>query len=339
MQNQIFQLTGPEECEISTTELAKEIKPQYVRIAIEYCGICGTDHIFFSAKDQNSYPMCLGHEHCGTIIGVGDGVNARKIGEYVAIDPNFRCGKCKYCKASYGHMCEDYTSKLYSNKGFANFIDIHESYLVTLPSYRKRYIGSLVEPLSVAIHAINVAQISSESQKKICILGSGGIGTLVAFAILTKYPKLEISLFDKIKQKTERLKERYCSRINVLKSVKENTGKFDIVFDVASSIQGFSDAANLLAKMGTLIVISRYYGEEPKLSNDNLIWKEAVIKISHLNGERKLMDEAAEMLLQSWNSDFDDLIYIYPFHEIEKAFHEFKRIPYNKKIVKMDKNL
>ena len=334
--NRVFQVIGSEDSEIVSRNLGCEIKPEYVRIAIEYCGICGTDHIFFSGKKKENYPICLGHEHCGTIIGVGKDVRTYKNGEFVAVDPNFRCGTCKYCKSSYGHMCEDYVSHLYSNKGFADFIDIHESYLVPLPAYRNRYIGALVEPLSVVLHSIEVSGISSKIKEKICIVGTGGIGTLLAFALLSEFSNIDVSLLDSMHEKTAKLKNIFGERVNILKDVNQGVGQFDYVFDAASSIQGFSDASTILAKLGTLIIISRYYAEEPKISNDNLIWKEATIKVSHLNGERKLMHDAARMLLEFWDERFDKLVYIYPFNEIQKAFGEFKKVSYNKKIVKMD---
>ena len=50
--NRVFQVIGSEDSEIVSRNLGCEIKPGYVRIAIEYCGICGTDHIFFSGKKR-----------------------------------------------------------------------------------------------------------------------------------------------------------------------------------------------------------------------------------------------------------------------------------------------
>jgi threonine dehydrogenase-like Zn-dependent dehydrogenase len=331
--NSIFKLTEPRKIEIVEEELKKTINPEYVRICIEYCGICGTDLSIYKGLKKETYPACLGHEHCGTIIKVGKEVTQFKVGEFVAIDPNFRCGKCQYCKASYSHLCEDYISKLYSNKGFATFIDIHMSYLVSLPNYKKRYIGALVEPLSVALHALEIAKISEA--KNICVIGAGGIGMLIVFSILSTFKKIELTIFDCIPEKTKSLQLLYGKNVKILSSLEEGTGKFDYVFDVAGTTQGFTDACVLLAKLGTLIIVSRYYGQEPTLSNEHLIWKEPIIKVSHFNGERKLMHEAALLLQKQWKDEFDKLIKIYPFKDIEKAFIEFEKIPFNKKIISM----
>lgn len=333
--NHVFKLIGPKKVEIIEEEMKKIINPEYVRICIEYCGICGTDLSIYKGMRKEEYPACLGHEHCGTIIKVGKEVLQFKLGEFVAIDPNFRCGKCRYCKASYSHLCEDYISKLYSNKGFATFIDIHKSYLVSLPNYKKRYIGALVEPLSVALHALEIAKISEVKNKKLCIIGVGGIGTLIAFSILTTFKKIDLTIFDSIPEKTKRLQLLYGEKIKTLSDLEKGAGKFDYVFDVGGTVQGFTDASILLAKLGTLIVVSRYYGQEPTLSNEHLIWKEPTIKISHFNGERKLMHKAALLLEKQWKNEFDALIKIYPFKDIEKAFIEFEKVSFNKKIISM----
>lgn len=333
--NHVLKLTGPKKIEIIEEEMQKIVNPEFVRICIEYCGICGTDLSFYTGNRKETYPACLGHEHCGTIINVGEKVNQFAVGEFVAIDPNFRCGKCQYCKASYSHLCEDYISKLYSNKGFATFVDIHMSYLVSLPNYKKRYIGALVEPLSVALHAIEIAKVKEAKNKKLCIVGMGGIGTLIAFSILTTFKKIDLTIFDSIPEKTKRLQLLYGKKVKILSSLKDGVGNFDYVFDVAGTTQGFTDACVLLAKLGTLIVVSRYYGQAPILSNEHLIWKEPIIKVSHFNGERKLMHEAASLLYKHWKDKFDSLIKIYPFKSIEKAFIEFEKISSNKKIISM----
>lgn len=335
--NKVLQLTSKEKFKISMQEMDKHVKHDYVRISIEYCGICGTDHLSYSGQRKENYPVCLGHEHCGTIIKLSDiNNNIFKLGDFVAIDPNYRCGKCKYCKSSYGHLCDEYLSSFFSNKGFASFVDIHESYLVKLPNYKKRYIGALVEPLSVALHALDISGIcDNDVPKEICILGLGGIGALLALSILWTCNNIKFTIYDTINDKTRRIKNIYGDRIEILNKLSDGESQFDYVFDVGGTIQGFSDACRILAKRGTLIVVSRYYGEEPKLSNSNLIWKEPVIRISHINGERTLMEKAAILLEEHWNDNFDHLIKIYSFDEVEIAFKDFKSHSANKKIIKM----
>lgn len=67
-----------------------EIGPQDVLVKVISTGICGSDaHVW--ASNPAKQPHVMGHESAGNIIGVGNQVTNRHVGQRVAIEPSFPC--------------------------------------------------------------------------------------------------------------------------------------------------------------------------------------------------------------------------------------------------------
>ncbi len=72
---------------------------QYVRMEVRHCGICGTDLAFYRGRKEASYPRTLGREYWRIIAAVGEQVIGWKAGDRVAVDLNYRCGTCDFCRS------------------------------------------------------------------------------------------------------------------------------------------------------------------------------------------------------------------------------------------------
>ena len=68
-----------------------------VKIRVAWCGLCGTDIHKFQGKNGASVvvpPIILGHECSGIVTEVGPSCKYFKVGDRVACDPSWGCGKC-----------------------------------------------------------------------------------------------------------------------------------------------------------------------------------------------------------------------------------------------------
>src|SRR5262249_44006820 len=74
-----------------------------VRVAV--AGLCGTDYSIFSGERAVDYPRVMGHEFVGRIEAVGSGVTAPRVGDRVAIEPNYSCGVCALCPDGNRNLC------------------------------------------------------------------------------------------------------------------------------------------------------------------------------------------------------------------------------------------
>ena len=93
-----LQWHGPRDVRLVEIDTPR-VGPGDVRIAVAYCGICGSDlHEYADGPhaipvdaphplSRRTAPLTLGHEFCGTVVEVGEGVTALRAGDRVAVEP------------------------------------------------------------------------------------------------------------------------------------------------------------------------------------------------------------------------------------------------------------
>lgn len=82
------------------------VGPGEVAIGVEGVGLCGSDLSVFNGKwSTPSRPWIMGHEAFGTIVDVGPGVSAARIGETIVIEPNVACFACDQCRRGWTSAC------------------------------------------------------------------------------------------------------------------------------------------------------------------------------------------------------------------------------------------
>ena len=82
--------------------------PGDVKLRVLYNGICGSDlHEYYDGPITTrttphpltgvTNPVILGHELCGEVVELGQGVEDLSRGDLVAVDPLESCGHCTWC--------------------------------------------------------------------------------------------------------------------------------------------------------------------------------------------------------------------------------------------------
>jgi threonine dehydrogenase-like Zn-dependent dehydrogenase len=161
--------------------------PGQLVVDVARVGVCGTDVEFFTGEmaylhqGHARYPMRLGHEWCGTVSGVGAGVDSSWVGRRVTGDTMLGCGKCRRCLAGRHHVCED-RFEIGIRGGFPGALAEQMAVPVTaayaLPDGIDDAAGALVEPGGNALRAVRAASLSPGDF--VLILGPGTIGLLAA---------------------------------------------------------------------------------------------------------------------------------------------------------------
>jgi len=159
-----------------------EARPGTVVVRVAYCGICGSDLARFFGGTVRAFPLVLGHEISGTVADVGDGVVGVSPGMKVSVAPLVPCGICALCKAGRPALCSNY-SFLGSREqgGLAEYINVPAENLAVLPDVVSLQHAALVEPLTIAIHGIDRAQVYDHDT--VAVFGAGVIGLLTIFAL------------------------------------------------------------------------------------------------------------------------------------------------------------
>ncbi len=158
-----------------------------VVVEIHRVGVCGTDMEFWTGEMAylhqgiSHYPMRLGHEWCGVVAALGEGVDASWLGRRVVGDTMIGCGHCDRCRSGRHHVCET-RSELGVRGTFpgalAERLAVPASALVPLPDSVDDAAGAMVEPGGNALRAVWGAALSDGD--RVLILGTGTMGLLAA---------------------------------------------------------------------------------------------------------------------------------------------------------------
>lgn len=141
------------------------------------CGICGTDLHMTSGHGFSLPPGSLfGHEYAGEVVAVGRDVTRLKVGDRIAAMPAAGCGQCAACISGFPVQCVSSRNQV---AGFAEYIAVAESGSILLPQTVSISDGALVEPLSVGLHGVALAQI--EPGARVLVLGAGSVGLATVF--------------------------------------------------------------------------------------------------------------------------------------------------------------
>lgn len=150
--------------------------PGQAILRVASCGICGTDLHLHQAGALPAGTI-MGHEFCGEVM---ESVKTLKAGDRVAALPMLSCGSCERCRSGLGAYCEtQQTLGLGDGAGaYAEYVAIAAHEAVRLPDGVDDDHGSLVEPLAVALHAVNVGRL--RRGESCLVIGAGPIGLGIA---------------------------------------------------------------------------------------------------------------------------------------------------------------
>lgn len=304
----------------------------YVRIKVSFCGLCGSDLAFFQGRPNAKYPRSLGHEHVGTVVLVGRDVPDFEVGDNVAVDPNYRCGSCYYCKSGASNLCESSQVNLFTYRGLSSFTDIHFSYLRRLSVLNPPHLGGLIEPLSCALHAIELARVKSDD--RILILGAGSQGSLICFALSVDFPESAIEIYDPNWKRSANLTSCF-GMVTALKA-SPTAPEYSLVFESSGQTSGFQNAALCVRKAGRIIVISRYRDSGSVYLPPDFPRKECRIVFSNLNGNGEPFDRAIRLLSENWLSKYNAWIDLRPLRDLENTLANLDQSPYCKTVIEVD---
>ncbi|MEV5327615.1 alcohol dehydrogenase catalytic domain-containing protein [Nonomuraea sp. N2-4H] len=179
-------LTGPGKAEVQDVE-PPHAAPGEVVVDVERAGVCGTDVELFTGRmsylstGRAWYPLRPGHEWCGRVSAVGDGVDPAWLGRRVTGDTMLGCGRCARCLAGRHHVCAD-LAEIGISRGrpgaLAERLPVPAAALHALPDDLDPALGALVEPGGNALRAVRAAALGSG--ERLLVLGTGTIGLLAA---------------------------------------------------------------------------------------------------------------------------------------------------------------
>jgi L-iditol 2-dehydrogenase len=150
-----------------------------VLLRVSTIGICGSDLHWFGEAGigdaQISRPLVLGHEFSAVVEQPGSDLH----GKIVAVDPAIACLHCEYCLEGDPNLCENlhFAGHGTDDGALREYLTWPVDNIYTLPETLNAEEGVMLEPLGVALHAMDLGRI--EPGFRVGVFGVGPIGLMV----------------------------------------------------------------------------------------------------------------------------------------------------------------
>ena len=159
--------------------------PGEVLLRTASVGVCGSDvHYYTEGRIGDQVvtdPIIMGHEFSAWVAELGPGVERDlEVGQLVAVEPAIPCGECEPCRHGHPNLCPNvrFCGTPPIDGVFAEHTVMPAENCFALPPGCTPLEGAMLEPLGVAIHAVDLAHLRPGST--VAVLGAGPIGLLMA---------------------------------------------------------------------------------------------------------------------------------------------------------------
>jgi L-iditol 2-dehydrogenase len=313
--------------------------PADVLIRVASCAICSSDVSLIAHPWPGQPPygeFIPGHEYSGVIAAKGESVDELRVGDRVAVEAHYGCGRCRNCRRGNYTSCLNYGKRerghrangFTTNGGFAQYAVNHVNTVYPIPDTVGFEEASLITNLGCVLYGFETigGYIVGD---QVAVIGPGPLGLISVevakalcagkvYLIGTRASRLQLGAA----LGADRLVD--ANREDPVPVVREETGGIgaDLVIESSGSAQGLQMAIAMARRMGKILLLG--FPEDPvsadfaSLGRDNK-------SIYTVRGEGWGNCGRAVSVLASGRVHLKPLItHSFPLTEIEMGFKTFR---------------
>ena len=217
---------------------------------VEAVGICGSDLHWFEeggiGDAQLASPLVVGHEFAGVVEG------GPLDGRRVAVDPALHCGHCERCLEGDQNLCPDvvFAGHGSCDGGLRRYLSWPTEALHPLPDSMDGVAGAMLEPLGVAIHALDLGHVHLGAD--VAVVGCGPIGLLLVQVARAAGARVVLAV-DPLAHRREAAERAGAELVVAPEDVPDGVG-VDVAFEVAGTDPAV-DTSMQVARPGARVVL------------------------------------------------------------------------------------
>ncbi len=223
-------------------------------VKVEACGICGTDiHVIRGEFAPTRYPIIPGHEFCGEVVAIGADVRNVRVGDFVAVDPSLYDGTCRQCRAGRFNLCENWNGIGVgrADGACAELVAVPATNAFRLPPDLPRNWGTLVEPLSCAVHGLD--QVDARVAGDWLIYGAGTMGLLLA-QLAKDSGASRLDMVETNPKRHDLARRLAADRVATSAAALDMPHGWDVVIDATGVVPAIEDGLHRVARGGTFLM-------------------------------------------------------------------------------------
>ncbi|UHQ98866.1 alcohol dehydrogenase catalytic domain-containing protein (plasmid) [Natrinema zhouii] len=232
------------------------------------------DEVAHRIHESNGGAQLFGHEFCGRIMAVGEGVDAYAENDRVYAPGKPYCGECTYCRSNHQHLCDDITSLGFDRPGaLAEYVRMPVEPLCTLPDSVSDAEGAALQPMASSVLCTLDADV--EPGDTVVVIGAGVMG--YQCALLANQFGAETVYAVDVRDRPLELAEQNgveaidATETDVVEAVDKATDGIgaDVVFEAVGGDQShateggdpIAQAFEVVRRGGTVVQVSHIEGE------------------------------------------------------------------------------
>ena len=301
--------------------------PDEALVAIELGGICGSDlHYWLHGAAGESIlkdPLVLGHEVIGRVLRAAEDGTGPAEGARVAVHPatpgpgggpRFPEGRPNLSPG--GTYLGSAATHPHRNGAFADVVALPARMLRPIPDELDPRAAALIEPLSVAWHAVN--QAGDVAGKRVLVVGAGPIGALVV-AVLAHHGAGEVVVTDLFEAPLERAKELGARRTVLASEGSElESLDADVVIESSGSVPGLRTAIKAAMPGGRVVMLGLLPpGDQPVLVST------AIARELELVGSFRFNSEIDDVIAALSSGEIDPSAVVTHVFDVDQAPEAF----------------
>lgn len=290
--------------------------PGEVLVRVRACAICPSDWRLYEDGHAGGvvpdHPMIQGHEFSGDVVAVGppgrlggEDVEPPAVGTRVAVEPSWHCGECDMCRRGLTNLCRHQVFPSFPQRdgALAEYITCPAYATCPLPEALSYVQGALLEPVTVALHAVRLA--APAAGDRLLILGAGVIGlSLLMWAKSAgaggDAPK-DIALVEPIEGRRRRAEEMGAAPVAAsARELIDQGFEADIVFEGSGEGSAVEESLFLARPGGKVVVVGIPHPERVSFEADVPRRRELTILFS-----RRSREELVEAVERAARGDID----------------------------------
>lgn len=308
-----------------------------VQINIKAVSICGSDvHGYDGTSGRRKPPVVIGHEASGIVTKVGSDVTKFKPGDSVVFNSVKYCRDCYYCKRGMLNVCDNgscygvHTDTVHLDGAMCEYLCVPDYIVYKMPDGISFETAALIEPLSIACHAVGALNIGLNDTG--IVFGAGIIG-LMMLKVLKTTGCRKVIMVDLDQNKLQLAENNGADYIidgreDVPAKIKEITDGLgaDFALEAVGVSATITNALNSLKKGGTLVQVGNV-SQKVELPLQTIVSNE--IKIQGRYGTATEYEIGLELVSSGKVSLDDCLSVVAPLEEGQKWFDKL----HNPKVV------
>ncbi len=236
----------------------RPLEDGWVRLAVETCGICGSDLHMMRGHTRVPDWLVPGHEIVGVPIDGPPGLSDARY----AVEPRVWCGQCEFCETGSRQLCaHGNLIGVGYNGGLAETVDVPLGCLHRVPGDLDALPASLSEPVAVCVRALNLARLDAGS--RVLVIGGGTIGLLSGLLARDRAQSVAIIVRHAHQQEA-------AKRLGLLALSEGEAGDWaashgpDVVIETVGGLADTLDEAIRLCRAGgRIVVLGVFAGSRP----------------------------------------------------------------------------